>query len=145
MTGRRSERGMAAAEMTLLLPVALVVLSFLVVAGRLGTVQGEIAAASRDAARAASQSQTWDQALAAATTTAEATLAARDVTCRTVTVELSDPATFTAGGRVSASVSCEVVLADVALPGLPGSRQVGATSTEPIDQYRGIGDPGATG
>ena len=143
MTSR--ERGMAAGEMVLLMPVVLVVLSFLVIAGRLGTVRGEIAAASRDAARAASRSQTWDQALESATTTAEATLAARDVTCRTVTVELSDPATFVAGGRVTASVSCEVVLADVALPGIPGARQVGASSTEPIDRYRGIGTSGVTG
>ena len=52
---RRDESGMAAAELVLLTPLALAVLGFLVLAGRLSTVRADVAAASRDAARAATQ------------------------------------------------------------------------------------------
>ena len=140
MTRRwRDEGGMAAVELVLLTPLALVVLAFLVIAGRLSTVTADVAAASRDAARSASISQSYDEAVAAATATAHASLAAQDVTCRNLTVAGGDPSTFVAGGEVAITVSCDVSLGDVALPGIPGSRTVASTSAEVIDRFRGVG------
>ena len=135
----RDERGMATAELVLLTPLAVVVLAFLVIAGRLATITADVAAASRDAARAASLAQTHAQAVTAATTTAEASLADQDVTCGTLTVTVGDASTFVAGGEVTVAVSCDVALGDVAIPGIPGSRTVGATSVEVIDRFRSIG------
>jgi Flp pilus assembly protein TadG len=135
----RDERGLATAELVLLTPLALAVLSFLVVAGRLATVSADVAAASRDAARAASLAQSHADAVDAASSTAAASLAAQDVTCGTLVVTTGDPAVFVAGGEVTVNVSCEVKLADVALPGIPGARTVGASSTEVIDHFRGVG------
>ena len=133
------ERGLATVELVLLTPLALVVLAFLVIAGRLATVTSDVAAASRDAARAASLAQTHGDALVAATTTAQASLAEQDVTCRNLTVTAGDASTFVAGGEITVAVSCDVHLADVALPGIPGTRTVASASTEVIDRFRGIG------
>lgn len=134
------ERGMATIELVLLTPVALVVLAFLVIAGRLATVSSDVAAASRDAARAASLAQTRGDAVVAARQSAAASLLAQEVTCRNLTVAASDESAFVAGGDVTVSVSCDVYLADVALPGIPGTRTVAASSTEVIDRFRGVGD-----
>jgi Flp pilus assembly protein TadG len=128
---------MATIELVLMTPVLFLVLGFLVVAGRLSTVQGDVAAASRDAARAASRAGTYDQALVDARTTAESSLGGRDVTCRNLTVTLQDSSSFRAGGTVAATVTCDVSLSDVAIPGLPGQRQVSDRSVEVIDAYRG--------
>jgi Flp pilus assembly protein TadG len=130
---------MATIELALLTPLALVVLSFLVLAGRLGTASTDVVAASRDAARAASIAQTYDEAVDDATRTATASLADQHVTCANLTVVGGDPARFVAGGEVTISVSCDVRLSDVVIPGLPGTRTVSATSTEVIDSYRSVG------
>jgi Flp pilus assembly protein TadG len=134
---RHDERGLATIELVLMTPVVFLVLSFLVVAGRLATVRGDVAAATRDAARAASRAATYEQALTDARATAEASLGGRDVTCQNLTITLGDPATFRPGGLVAATVTCDVSLADVAIPGLPGTRTIGDTSREVIDAYRG--------
>lgn len=140
MTRRRhAEQGMAAVELVLLTPVALVVLSFLVIAGRLSSTTADVTAASRDAARAASLTQNFDEAVSAATDTAQASLAAQDVTCRDLQVTGGDPSTFVAGGEITITVDCTLSLADVALPGVPGTRRVRATSTEVLDRFRGMG------
>jgi Flp pilus assembly protein TadG len=132
----RDERGLASIELVLLTPVLLLALGFVVVAGRLGTVRGDVAAAARDAARAASMASSYEQAATAATTTATAVLGGREVTCRTLEVALGDPGAFRPGGQITVDISCQVSLADVAIPGLPGTRTVGARSVEVIDTYR---------
>jgi Flp pilus assembly protein TadG len=137
MERRSDERGLATVELVLMTPVLFLVLSFLVVAGRLTTVRGDVAAAARDAARTASRAATFEQATQDATDTAEASLGGRDVTCRDLAVELEDPAAFHAGGTVTVTVACDVSLADVAIPGLPGARTIEHRSIEVIDVYRG--------
>lgn len=137
MASRSDERGLATVELVLMTPVLFLVLSFLVVAGRLTTVRGDVAAAARDAARAASRAATFEQATEEARSTAVASLGGRDVTCRDLTVELEDPATFRAGGTVAVRVACGVSLTDVAIPGLPGARTIEHRSVEVIDVYRG--------
>lgn len=128
---------MAAGELALLTPLVLAVLGFLVVAGRLSTVRADVAAASRDAARAASLERSYPQAATAARNTASATLAGRHVTCADLAVTVSDATTFVAGGEVAVIVSCEVSLTDVALPGIPGTRRVEAGAAEVLDRWRG--------
>jgi Flp pilus assembly protein TadG len=137
MRRRVDDRGLATIELVLMTPVLFLILGFLVVAGRLSTVRGDVAAVSRDAARAASRADTYEQAALDAHTTAEASLGGRQVTCRNLTITLGDPATFHPGGSVTATITCDVSLADIAIPGLPGQRQVSGRSVEVIDAYRG--------
>ena len=72
---------------------------------------------------------------------AAATLGDHHVTCQNLTVALGDPTTFRAGGMVAATITCDVSLADVAIPGLPGQRRVWGRSVEVIDTYRGDTQP----
>ena len=39
--------------------------------------------------------------------------------------------------RVTATVTCQVPLSDLLLPGMPGSRTLTATFTSPLDPFRG--------
>jgi Flp pilus assembly protein TadG len=133
------EDGLAAVELTLLMPFVLAVLAFLVIAGRLSTTRGDIAAASRDAARAASLAQTFPEAVTAATDTAKATLTDQQITCGSLDVDVGDTSTFVPGGEVTVTITCSVSLRDVALPGIPGTTAVSATSVEVLDQYRSVG------
>lgn len=135
----RDTTGMAGVDLVLVMPVVLAALGFLVLAGRLATVRGDIAGVSRDAARAASLAQDYPSAQTAAEQAASAALTGRNVTCSTLDVTIADPSEFVPGGEVEVTLACEVQLADVALPGIPGSRVVRATSIEPIDLYRGTG------
>ncbi len=48
-----------------------------------------------------------------------------------------DTAQLQPGGQVTAEVSCQLGLSDIAGFGLPGSRTVRATSTAVVDTYRG--------
>jgi Flp pilus assembly protein TadG len=137
MARPQDERGDATIELVLLTPVLFLILSFLVVAGRLTTVRGDVAAASRDAARAASRAATYQQAAQDARTTAEGSLGGRNITCQNLAVTLGDPTAFRVGGTVAVTIACDVSLADVAIPGLPGKRTVADRSVEVIDQYRG--------
>lgn len=135
----RGEHGWAVIEATLLLPVALLVLGFLVLAGRLATATSDVTAASRDAARAASQADTATGAELLATSSARRALADQRVTCGSLDVRV-DTARFAPGGEVAVTVSCTVNLADVVIPGIPGERTVSATSVEVIDRLRSVGD-----
>ena len=39
-------------------------------------------------------------------------------------------------GTVSAAVNCDVSLADITLPGIPGSRTMSSSAASPVDAYR---------
>jgi Flp pilus assembly protein TadG len=121
-----------------MLPVAIAVLGFLVLAGRLAGVNSDLASAARDAARAASLADTPEGAQQQATEAAQATLADQKVTCGRLNVAV-DASRLQPGGEVSVTLTCTVSLADIAIPGVPGERTVSATSVEVIDRLRGTG------
>jgi Flp pilus assembly protein TadG len=130
--------GWAVAEVVFLMPVALVVLGFIVLCGRMGNVQADITSTARDAARAASLQRNLDSARQAAQATAAASLAANTVTCNQPRTRIDNPATFAPGGSVTVTVTCDVDLSAVAIPGIPASTTIERSSTESIDRYRGI-------
>lgn len=59
---------------------------------------------------------------------------------RTVTVNVAD---FAPGGSVTATVSCRVDLSTVFLPGVPGTSDLVASETAPVDRYRTVTAGGA--
>jgi Flp pilus assembly protein TadG len=124
-----------------LAPVALCLLLFLgliIAAGRTTSALLAVHDAARDAARQASIARTPQDAQTAAQQSALTALESDGLDCSpTVTVNTSgfsvpvgEPA------QVSATVSCNVRLSDLAVPGLPGSRTLTATFTSPLDPYR---------
>jgi len=130
--------GNAALELVVLAPVLLFLLGLVVAAGRTSIAQGSVDAAARDAARQASIALTPGAAQASALSSAQAALSRDGLDCDPVVtvntagfgVPVGEPAT------VTATVSCQVPLSDLLVPGLPGSRTLRFTFTSPLDPFR---------
>jgi len=96
-------------------------------------------AAARDAARQASISLTPGAAQAAALSSAKAALGRDGLDCDPqVLVDTSQFNTVPVGqpATVTATVTCQVPLSDLVVPGLPGSRTLRFTFTSPLDPFR---------
>ncbi len=132
----RSEQGSSALELALVTLPLLLLLGFVVVAGRLGATHVDVVGAAGEAARAASLRARPADAQAAAHTAAALNLADGGVRCRGLEVEV-DTSRFRRGGTVAVDVSCTVDLSDVAWGRLPMQRTYSARSVEAIDLHRG--------
>ena len=133
------ERGSATIEMVILAPAFMLIVAMLVMGGRLAIAHQSIQSAATDAARAASIERgpdAHDRGLAAA----ESSMREQGLQCAAPRVDLDTSGKESAPGVpdqfVRATVTCDVALADLALPGIGGSRSVSATASSPIDVYR---------
>ena len=133
----RDQRGSAAVEIVLVTPVLIALMLFVVAGGRLASARGDVDAAARDSARAASIARSPATAERDGAAAGEAGLTGRDLSCRTTSVTI-DTTQFRPGGTVAATVTCEVALADLTGLGLPGRRSVSGRFVEPVDIYRGV-------
>lgn len=130
-------RGSATIEITLAAPVLVGFLLFVVLCGRLVSVQLDVDAAAHAAARAASLSRTVPAARTQARTMATQTLGERHVSCLHPAINI-DTDNLTPGGTVTVTIACTVPMADLVGLGVPGSRNVSATAVSPIDVWRGL-------
>jgi Flp pilus assembly protein TadG len=121
--------------MTLLAPLFVVLLLFIVLCGRIVAAQLDVDAAAGAASRTGSLARAQATGRAGAERTARDTLSTRGVRCDPATVAV----TYTAGqpAAVTVTVECRVPLQDLVLLGVPGSRVVESTATSPLDQWRG--------
>ncbi|WP_240675085.1 TadE/TadG family type IV pilus assembly protein [Cellulomonas endophytica] len=133
----RDERGSASLELAILAPALLVLLAALVLAGRFQVASSTLEHATRTAAREASLARTPDAARTAAQTALTRELRgspctgdASTIDTRTIAGPVGTP------GTVTVAVSCTVTIADLAVPGLPGTRTLSATASSPVDAYR---------
>lgn len=136
MTPRlRGERGdVGPLEVVILVPVVLAVFALVVAFSRTTTANEHVAHAAAVGARAASVAQTEGGATARATVVVADALGQAGMTCAAPAVS----GTWTPGGSVTVTVSCDVDLGDVSnLAILPGSRTLTASATEVIDRTRG--------
>ncbi|MDA8072947.1 MAG: pilus assembly protein [Actinomycetota bacterium] len=129
------QRGSATVELLVLVPVVVVFASFVVALGRYEVVRAEVAGAARAGAEAAAEAPTPYAASAAARQAAPAAVDAAGGACRHLAVS-TDVGAFDPGGSVTVTVRCTVPLADLAVPGLPGSASTTSTVRAPIDTYR---------
>jgi Flp pilus assembly protein TadG len=147
MTGRlhtirrrlASDRGSYALETAVLAPVLIALLGLMIAFGRVTDAEGAVDSAAHAAARAASLERDADNAQAKAQEAVTRSLDGEGVTCRTSSVAIDTSGYATGVGeaaRVTATISCTAHLADIALPGLPGSKELTASWTSPIDTYR---------
>lgn len=130
-----AERGSVAVEMTLLTPLLLVMLLFVVYCGRVTGARLRIDDAAHQAARAAAAARTIPGAERDATSTARAALAAAGVACQALQVAV-DVAGLRPGSAVTATLTCTVGLSDLSLLSVGGSTTLSATSSAPVDIYR---------
>lgn len=129
------EQGSAAAEITLLTPLLMIVLLFMVLLGRITEAQAVITDAAHQAARAASIAASPATAAASARQAAATSLSGRGLACQhfTITIALGG---FSPGTAVRATVTCTASLSGLSLLRIPGSRTFTATFASVIDAHR---------
>ncbi|WP_407842118.1 TadE/TadG family type IV pilus assembly protein (plasmid) [Streptomyces sp. DSM 116496] len=135
----RDDRGSAAIEAAIITPLMLMLLCMAIAGGRIVTSGAKIDAAAEDAARAASISRTAASAQAEASEAAARSLNDQGIRCASTNVSVN-----TAGlavplgqvGTVTVTISCTVPLADLLLPGVPGSRTLTSQFTSVVDAFR---------
>jgi len=135
----RADSGNAALELVIVAPILLALLSLVIAAGRTTVAQGSVDAAARDAARQASIALTPAAAQTAGLVSARAALLQDGLDCSPAVVIDTSQFTSVPVGRpaaVTAVVICAVPLANLALPGLPGTASLSARFTSPLDTYR---------
>ncbi len=136
---RHGERGSSTLELVVWAPGLLLIVGLLTVAGRVNSANAAVEQAATDAARAASISRSAISAQQRAHDTTTATLAAQGLECVSTTVAVDTSGFAAAPGQaatVTATVSCPVRLADLAIPGLPGVRTVTHTAASSLDTFR---------
>jgi len=134
-----AQRGSVAVELVILTPGVILFFVVMVVAGRITLANQAAEAAAFDAARTASLARSASTARNEATAAAMTSFQSQGIVCISLDVEVN-----TAGfaveppgpATVSVSVSCDVQLADVALPGIPGNMTLSGEFTSPLDRYR---------
>lgn len=134
------ERGSATVEMTLVAPALLALFALTVLAGRIVLASGTVEQVAAAGARAASLARSPTDAVTAAQSAARRSIDEQHLQCQTVTVTVDTSGFAAPLGRpasVRVHVSCQVRLADLTLPGLPGSRTLADHAVSPLDPYRG--------
>ena len=104
-----------------------------------GEAHQGVQSAAADAARSASIARTQGGAQTEGNTAAATSLANQHVNCVTTTVSVDTSGFASPVGtpaKISATVTCDVNLSDLFLPGVPGSKAITATMSSPLDTYR---------
>jgi Flp pilus assembly protein TadG len=130
------DRGSLTVELVVLTPVLLVLALAVTAFGRVAEARQQVAEAARAGAEAAAVQS--DPAGARAASAADATVGTADARTCSERQVLTDTSRFVPGGFVTVTVVCRVPLADLSIPGMPGTTTVRATSTAPIDPYRSV-------
>jgi Flp pilus assembly protein TadG len=133
------DAGSATLELAILSPALLVLLAVVIAGGRIQIANGAVEQAAAAAAREASLARSGSLANAAATRQAKDSLDQQGVTCTNLRVSVDTSGFRAAPGvpaTVAVDVTCTVPLSDLAIPGMPGNRQLQARTTSPLDTYR---------
>jgi len=136
---RHDERGSASVELVILVPALVLVLGLLVAGGRLWFARATVVEAAESAARAASLARSTGDARAAGHHAGARTLATEGLSCGSDSISVDTSAFGVPVGTpatVTASVTCQVGFADLALPGMPGSITVRSQGAAALDTYR---------
>ena len=132
-----SQDGSLTVELVALTPVLLALALMLVAFGRVTEARQQVVEAARAGAESAAVLPTPAAAQTGAAEAAVVGVFGRGQTCVHVQV-VTDLSHFQPGGYVSVTVTCEVGLSDLSIPGIPGSMTVRASSGAPIDPYRSV-------
>lgn len=129
------DRGASVATVIVLTPLFLVLIMFIVFAGRISTTRQDVLSASRDGARSAAV-RSPSSAQAAGVAAARATLADRDISCSgglSINIDVGD---MRPGSQVVATISCTVSGGDLLPFWAPGAKTIEETSYAAVDTYR---------
>lgn len=133
------DAGSASIELAILAPAVLAMFVAVLIGGRTNLARQSVEAAAFDAARTASLERTAGAAQAQASAAAFATLAGQGLHCSSTTVAVSTDGFAVPVGQpatVTATVTCRLSYADIALPGMPGGAILTYSFESPLDKYR---------
>ncbi|GAA2031270.1 TadE/TadG family type IV pilus assembly protein [Pseudokineococcus marinus] len=129
-----ADRGSMSVEVVVVAPLLLLLVVLVLAMGRVALLQGDVDAAARDAARAASVERTPGAAAAAAQAALDA-VASPDQECAPAALG----GTFAPGGQVEVTVSCTVPMRTLTGLGLGPSITLDATGAAPLETFRRTG------
>jgi len=142
MTARRQRpgrtTGSVSIEAVLIIPAFLLFVALIAAIGRTAGVQEEVHAAAVEAARVASLASSAATGESAGRAAVLAHLAQDGVNCLSLVISINSQSLDRPPGQpgtVTASVTCVVPLADLAVPGLPGQVTIADSFSTPIDPY----------
>ncbi|WP_409239759.1 TadE/TadG family type IV pilus assembly protein [Streptomyces sp. PA5.6] len=148
LAGRREgERGSYTLEAVLCLTVLVPILGIIAAFGLAGLGDSTAANAAAAAARAASESDDPATAQSQAQQAALASLQQAQRTCARSEVQVDTsrfPSQPGQAGSVTVTVHCTIPLAQLAVPGLPGSKTLRATRHSAVDRYVARAGEGGT-
>lgn len=133
------EQGSAAIETVIGFVGLSMLISLIILGGRITLANNAVDAAANEAARTASIARTAAVASATAKASARDTLANQGLKCHSISVTVNTGgfnATFGTQASVTARVACVVDLTGVSIPGVARTRTVRASASSPIDTYR---------
>ena len=134
-----NDTGSATLELAILSPALLLLLGVVIAGGRIEIANGAVEQAAAASAREASLARTGSLAAATASRQAKESLQQQGVTCTSLRIRVDTSGFRVAPGipaAVAVDVTCTVPLGDLALPGMPGTLQLKARTTSPLDTYR---------
>lgn len=137
MAGR--QRGAASVELSLLIPVLMILLLTMAGAWRIGNARAQVSEAAAAGARAATIPTSAARAAGVANQVIAADLATVGAHCTSLAVDVDTSAfgnPVGTPGDVTTTVSCRLNLSDVVVPGMPGAMTITASAQEPIDTFR---------
>jgi Flp pilus assembly protein TadG len=135
----RGESGSASLEAAIGVPAFALFVGLVIFGGRTATTHQALQSAAADAARSASLARNADVARVDARRAATSSITNQKIGCSAIDVAV-DTSDFDkqpgVPGSVNVTVSCQLDLSDLAVPGVPGSRVMRATMSSPIDTWR---------
>lgn len=135
---RRSSRGSASLEAAIILPALLLIILLAIAAGRIALAKSVVSSAASAGARAASLARTAGEAEQASQQVTTQTIHQQGLKCTPSVV--TDVSGFSAplgtAATVRTTVTCDLSLGDLLVPGLPGSTTVTKSRVSVIDSYR---------
>nr|WP_108872059.1 TadE/TadG family type IV pilus assembly protein [Tessaracoccus timonensis] len=137
----RSQRGLApAVEAAVIIPGLVLLVGLVVVLARIVMAQHDLNAVAGNAARAVSMARDAAHARKSAAALVDEQLQGEGPRCEHTRVNIDAAglrAALGSNATVSVTVECAVSMADVVLPGVPGSVTVRAHVESPVDKFRG--------
>jgi Flp pilus assembly protein TadG len=129
--------GSLTVELVALTPVLLFLALLVSAFGRISDARQQVVESARAGAEVAAVLPNAGAAQSGASAAAVEGSLGRVHVCPTPQV-VTDASHFYPGGYVKVTVVCRVSLADLSLPGIPGTTVVEASSVAPIDPYRSV-------
>jgi Flp pilus assembly protein TadG len=131
----RTDRGSLTVELVVITPVLFLLATMMVAFGRVAASRQAVVESARAGAETAALQPSATAATSIAATQAAVGVSLGGHSCAHLSVT-TDVSHFYPGGDVVVTVTCQVALSDVSIPGMPGHTSVSASSTAPIDPFR---------